>query len=64
MLQLKIITTPPTLSCDLLSFFDLLIFVTAFHLLGMERQCCDLLSFFDLLIFVTACYCFKRDCVW
>jgi hypothetical protein len=42
------------MGCDLLSFFDLLIFATADYTRRKQGCCCDLLSFFDLLIFATA----------
>ena len=39
--------------CDLLSFFDFLIFTTIVSDEGYVENCCDLLSFFDFLIFTT-----------
>ena len=40
-------------SCDLLSFFELLIFTTTENPFGFPDCRCDLLSFFELLIFTT-----------
>ena len=40
-------------SCDLLSFFELLIFTTTAIFKEKKRTSCDLLSFFELLIFTT-----------
>nr|WP_158288437.1 hypothetical protein [Mucilaginibacter psychrotolerans] len=39
--------------CDLLSFFEQLIFGTTIKYKGAEPYCCDLLSFFEQLIFGT-----------
>ena len=39
--------------CDLLSFFELLIFTTTRYKEMTVQECCDLLSFFELLIFTT-----------
>ncbi len=41
------------LSCDLLSFFDFLIFTTILVQVCIQATSCDLLSFFDFLIFTT-----------
>ena len=39
--------------CDLLSFFEILIFVTVRKRVERRGLRCDLLSFFEILIFVT-----------
>ena len=43
--------------CDLLSFFELLIFTTTRMLIYFLTYRCDLLSFFELLIFTTTVKC-------
>ncbi len=42
-----------TNSCDLLSFFEILIFTTTPGHTYKEAYSCDLLSFFEILIFTT-----------
>ena len=52
--------------CDLLSFFDILIFTTTFCFSGSRYFSCDLLSFFDILIFTTTTLLFAplRPTLW
>ena len=53
LLQFPVLGSVSASSCDLLSFFEILIFVTVLFIFLLVNICCDLLSFFEILIFVT-----------